>query len=90
MAHVLGLGQGSDVEMTERLIQAFHDMCTTLEIPHSIKDAGVDEKKFFENLDTLSEKAFDDQCTGSNPRYPLISEIKQLYTNAYYGECKAV
>jgi acetaldehyde dehydrogenase/alcohol dehydrogenase len=90
MAHVLGLGQGTDIEMTERLIQAFRDMCTTLEIPHSIKDAGVDEKKFFENLDRLSEKAFDDQCTGANPRYPLISEIKQLYTNAYYGESKSV
>ena len=50
----------------------------------------MDEKKFFANLDRLSEEAFDDQCTGTNPRYPLISEIKQLYTNAYYGENKAV
>jgi acetaldehyde dehydrogenase/alcohol dehydrogenase len=61
-----------------------------LEIPHSSKEAGVDEKKFFVILDRLSEEAFDDQCTGTNPRYPLISEIKQLYTNAYYGENKAV
>jgi acetaldehyde dehydrogenase/alcohol dehydrogenase len=85
MAHVLGLGEGTDVEMTEKLIKAFHDLCTVLEIPHSIKDAGVDEKRFFANLDRLSEEAFDDQCTGTNPRYPLISEIKQLYTNAYWG-----
>jgi acetaldehyde dehydrogenase/alcohol dehydrogenase len=90
MAHVLGLGEGSDSAMTDHLIAAFHDLCTKLEIPHSIKDAGVDEKQFFANLDRLSEEAFDDQCTGSNPRYPLIGEIKQLYTNAYYGENKAV
>jgi acetaldehyde dehydrogenase/alcohol dehydrogenase len=90
MAHVLGLGEGSDEEMTDRLIVAFRDLCTKLEIPHSIKDAGVDEKKFFANLDRLAEEAFDDQCTGTNPRYPLISEIKQLYTNAYYGEGKKV
>jgi acetaldehyde dehydrogenase/alcohol dehydrogenase len=90
MAHVMGLGEGSDLEMTNRLIDTFHDLCTKLELPHSIKDAGVDEKKFFENLDSLSERAFDDQCTGANPRYPLISEIKQLYTNAYYGENKVV
>jgi len=90
MAHVMGLGEGSDLEMTNRLIDTFHDLCTKLELPHSIKDAGVDEKKFFANLDSLSERAFDDQCTGANPRYPLISEIKQLYTNAYYGENKVV
>jgi acetaldehyde dehydrogenase/alcohol dehydrogenase len=90
MAHVLGLGEGTDVEMTERLMGAFHDLCTKLEIPHSIKDAGVDEKKFFANIDRLAEEAFDDQCTGTNPRYPLISEIKQLYTNAYYGDNRAV
>ena len=53
-----------------------------LEISQSIQAAGVDEKKFFANLDNLAEEAFDDQCTGTNPRYPLISEIKQLYTNA--------
>ena len=90
MAHVLGLGEGSDIEMTERLIGAFYDLCTKLEIPHSIREAGVDEKKFFANLDRLSEEAFDDQCTSTNPRYPLINEIKQLYTNAYYGDNKAV
>jgi len=90
MAYVMGLGEGTDMEMTERLIDAFHNLCTKLEIPHSIKDAGVDEKHFFANLDNLAEEAFDDQCTGTNPRYPLISEIKQLYTNAYYGDDKAV
>ena len=52
----------------------------------SIKDAGVDEKVFFDSLDKLAELAFDDQCTGANPRYPLIKEIKQMYTDAYYGK----
>jgi acetaldehyde dehydrogenase/alcohol dehydrogenase len=90
MAHVMGLGEGSDDEMVERLIKAFHELCTKLDIPHSIRDAGVDEKAFFAHLDRLSEEAFDDQCTGTNPRYPLINEIKQLYTNAYHGNSKAV
>jgi len=56
-----------------------------LNIPMSIKEAGVDEKEFYANLDQLSENAFDDQCTGANPRYPLISELKALYIAAYEG-----
>ena len=68
----------------------FGDLCVVLEIPQSIQAAGVDEKKFFANLDNLAEEAFDDQCTSTNPRYPLISEIKQLYANAYYGNDEVV
>jgi acetaldehyde dehydrogenase/alcohol dehydrogenase len=86
----IGRGDASNEVMTERLIEAFRGLCDKLEIPHSIKEAGVDEKKFFANLDNLAEEAFDDQCTGTNPRYPLITEIKQLYINAYYGDQKTV
>jgi acetaldehyde dehydrogenase/alcohol dehydrogenase len=93
IARYIGLsvtGKESNDEMTALLIEAFRDLSDKLEIPRSIKEAGVDEKKFLANLDRLSEEAFDDQCTGTNPRYPLISEIKQLYTNAYYGNRKTV
>ena len=50
-----------------------------------IKDYGIDEKDFLDRLDDMVEQAFDDQCTGANPRYPLFKEIKQMYLNAYYG-----
>ncbi|MDR3232933.1 MAG: bifunctional acetaldehyde-CoA/alcohol dehydrogenase [Planctomycetaceae bacterium] len=89
-ARYMGLGEGTNEQMTEKLIAAFRNLSDRLEIPKSIKEAGVDEKRFLANLDKLSEEAFDDQCTGTNPRYPLISEIRQLYTNAYYGEHKTV
>ena len=67
------------------------DMNKQLEIPTCIKEYEggiIDEKEFNERLDEMSELAFDDQCTGANPRYPLISEIKQMYLNAYYGGAK--
>ena len=54
-------------------------------IKKTIAEYGVDEKYFLETLDEMSEQAFNDQCTGANPRYPLISEIKELYLDAYYG-----
>jgi acetaldehyde dehydrogenase/alcohol dehydrogenase len=90
MARYVGLGNGTNEELLQKLLTAYKELCAQLDIPKSIKEAGVDEKRFFENLDALAEEAFDDQCTGTNPRYPLISEIKQLYTNAFYGECKVV
>ncbi len=55
-------------------------------IPKTIKDFGVDEKAFNDRLDEMVEQAFDDQCTGANPRYPQMEEIKQMYLNAYYGK----
>jgi len=67
------------------LVAAVEALKQELDIPASIKDAGVPEKAFFADLDALAEEAFDDQCTGANPRYPLISELKQLYTDAYHG-----
>ena len=54
-------------------------------IKKTIKEYGIDEKEFLSRLDEMTEQAFDDQCTGANPRYPLMSEIKQMYLNAYYG-----
>jgi len=67
------------------LIDAIQKLKKEIGIPMSIKEAGVDEEIFMDGLDELSELAFDDQCTGANPRYPLIKEIKELYKQAYYG-----
>ena len=58
---------------------------TELNLPKSIKEFGVEEKEFMANLDLLVERAFDDQCTGANPRYPLMNEIKEIFLNAYHG-----
>lgn len=73
-------------EKVEALISAVENLKKTLEIPASIQELGIAEKDFLARLDVLSEKAFDDQCTGANPRYPLISEIKDLFLKAYYGK----
>jgi acetaldehyde dehydrogenase/alcohol dehydrogenase len=67
----------------ESLIEAIEDLKAQLNIPGSIQEAKVDEKAFMASLDQLSEMAFDDQCTGANPRFPLFAEIKQLYIQAY-------
>ncbi len=83
VVETLGLGGRSDEEKVERLIQAIDRLKTQLNIPKSIRAAGVDEKTFYADLDKLAEDAFDDQCTGANPRYPLISELKELYIAAY-------
>ncbi|MFA6816814.1 MAG: bifunctional acetaldehyde-CoA/alcohol dehydrogenase [Lentisphaeria bacterium] len=72
-------------EKVEILITKVDELKNLLGIPMSIKEYGISEKEFLRGLDELSEKAFDDQCTGANPRYPLISEIKDLYLKAYYG-----
>ena len=86
VADSLGLGGKTDDEKVEKLIAAIQKLKKEIGIPMSIKEAGVDEKVFMDNLDNLSELAFDDQCTGANPRYPLISEMKALYKAAYYGK----
>jgi len=86
VAEFLNLGGKTDDEKVEKLIKAISKLKADINIPASIKDWGVDEKAFLENLDSLSELAFDDQCTGANPAYPLISEIKQMYLDAYYGK----
>lgn len=85
IADSLGLGGKNDDEKVKNLIDAIQKLKKEIGIPMSIKEAGVDEKAFFDNLDSLSELAFDDQCTGANPRYPLIKEIKEMLRDAYYG-----
>lgn len=81
----LGLGGKTNDEKVKLLIKAIDELKVKLNIPKSIKEAGVDEKEFYANLDQLAENAFDDQCTGANPRFPLISELKALYIAAYEG-----
>ena len=85
VAEFLNLGGKNDDEKVANLIKEIEKLKKSINIPASIKDWGVDEKVFLDNLDNLSELAFDDQCTGANPAYPLISEIKQMYLDAYYG-----
>ena len=85
IADYLGLGGKSDEEKLENLIKAINELKARVGIKATIKDYGIDEKDFLERLDDMTEQAFDDQCTGANPRYPLMSEIRQMYLNAYYG-----
>jgi len=79
IADYLGLGGKTDDEKVENLIQAIRALKAEVDIPKSIKACGITETKFYESLETMSMEAFDDQCTGANPRYPLIEEIKALY-----------
>ena len=85
IADYLGLGGKTDEEKLENLIKAINDLKAKVGIKDTIKDYNIDEKVFLDNLDEMVEQAFDDQCTGANPRYPLMSEMKQMYLNAYYG-----
>ena len=85
VAEALNLGGSTDKEKLEKLIAAVNDLKEKIGIKKTIKDYGVDEKYFLETLDDMTEQAFDDQCTGSNPRYPLMEEIKEMYLKAYYG-----
>ena len=85
VADYLKLGGSTDEEKLERLIAAVDVLKERVGIKKTIRDYGIDEADFLERLDAMVEQAFDDQCTGANPRYPLMSEIKQMYRNAYYG-----
>ncbi len=85
VADYLGIKGGSDEEKLEGLIKAINELKHKVGIKDTIQEYGVDEQVFLDNLDEMVEQAFDDQCTGANPRYPLMSEIKQMYLNAYYG-----
>ena len=80
------LGGDSDEQKLENLIQAINELKAKVGIKDTIRDYGIDEADFLARLDDMVEQAFDDQCTGANPRYPLMSEIKQMYLNAYYGK----
>ena len=88
VAKFIGLKGKTDDELVESLIKKLKELQAAVEQPKTIADAlkgKVSEEQFLEKLDAMTEDAFDDQCTGANPRYPLMSEIKQMYLNAYYG-----
>ena len=85
IADSLNLGGNTDQEKLERLINKIDDLKERVGFKKTIKDYGISEEDFLSTLDEMSEKAFDDQCTGANPRYPLISEIKEIYLKTYYG-----
>ena len=74
------------VSYTHLFLAAIEDLKEKVGIKKTIKDYGIDEQTFLDTLDEMVENAFDDQCTGANPRYPLMSEIKELYLKAYYGK----
>ena len=86
VAESLNLGGANDDEKVENLIAAVHALKQRVGIKDTIRDYGVDEEKFLSTLDEMVEQAFDDQCTGANPRYPLMSEIREMYLRAYYGK----
>ena len=86
VADYLGVKGKNDQEKLEGLIDKIEALKERVGIKKTIKDYGVDEKHFLDTLDNMVEQAFDDQCTGANPRYPLMKEIKAMYLKAYYGK----
>lgn len=86
IADYLGLDGKTNEEKVDKLINKIDELKDAIGIKKSIKEYGIDEKDFLDRLDEMVEQAFDDQCTGANPRYPLMSEIKEMYLNAYYGK----
>ena len=85
IADYLGLGGTTDEEKVELLIAKINELKAQVGIKATIKEYGIDEETFLSTLDEMVEQAFDDQCTGANPRYPLMSELKEMYLTAYYG-----
>ena len=85
-ANFLGIFGKDDKETLEKFIEKIENLKEGVGIKKTIKDYGVDEQYFLDTLDDMVEQAFDDQCTGANPRYPLMSEIKEMYLRAYYGK----
>ena len=90
VADYLGIKGKNNEEKLKNLIKAIDDLKEKVGIKKTIKEYVPDEKDFLDRLDEMTEQAFDDQCTGANPRYPLMSEIKQMYLNAYYGKHETV
>ncbi len=85
-ARFCGIQAKDDKEAVKKLIDKIEELKESVGIKKTIKDYGIDEKYFLDTLDAMVEQAFDDQCTGANPRYPLMSEIKEMYLKAYYGK----
>ncbi|TCK92778.1 acetaldehyde dehydrogenase /alcohol dehydrogenase AdhE [Natranaerovirga hydrolytica] len=86
IAKHLGLKTSTEIEGVQSLVKAVRDLMKTLDIPQTIREHGVEEKSFLSKLEYLADKAFEDQCTTSNPRVPLVSELKSIYKTAYYGK----
>ncbi|MBR2705068.1 MAG: bifunctional acetaldehyde-CoA/alcohol dehydrogenase [Clostridia bacterium] len=86
IAEALGITGKDDKDKFEKLLAKIDELKDAIEVKHTIKDYGISEKDFLATLDEMSEQAFDDQCTGANPRYPTIEEIKNLYLKVYYGK----
>ena len=86
IAEYCGMKGKNDQETFNNFIKAAEDLKAAIDIPASIHDYGIDEKAFMDGLDEMSENAFNDECTGANPVYPLISEIRELYLRAYWGK----
>ncbi|TAH64194.1 MAG: bifunctional acetaldehyde-CoA/alcohol dehydrogenase [Anaerolineaceae bacterium] len=86
VAGFIGVSGKDDIDTFDNLILAIGKLKESVDIKKSIKDYGIDENIYLDSLDEMVEQAFDDQCTGANPRYPLMSEIKDMYIRAYYGE----
>lgn len=85
-ARFVGIQAADDAEAVRKLIDKIEELKATVGVKKTIAEYGVDEKHFLDTLDAMVEQAFDDQCTGANPRYPLMSEIKEMYLKAYYGK----
>ena len=85
-AEFCGIKGKDNNEIFENFINAIEELKAKVGIKKTIRDYGIDEKDFLDRLDDMTEQAFDDQCTGANPRYPLMSEMKEMYLKAYYGE----
>ena len=91
VAKYVGCKGETDEELFESLIVKIEELQRILQLPKTIKEAlgeNVSEREFLDSLDSMSRDAFDDQCTGANPRYPLVKEIKEMYLRAYYGESR--
>ncbi len=84
-ARAVGVNGNTEKEIFEKFLEKIEALKETVGIPHTIQEYGIAEEDFLQSLDEMSEQAFDDQCTGANPRYPLIAEIRELYLDAYYG-----
>ena len=90
IAAALGIHGRNKAEQFENFITAIRELKSRIGIKPTIRDYVPNEEDFLARLDEMTEQAFDDQCTGANPRYPMMKEIKQMYLNAYYGKHKNV
>ena len=90
VANFAGIAGKDDNDTLEKFIQALEKLIDTIGIKKSIREYGIKEEDFLATLDEMAERAFDDQCTGANPRYPLMAEIKEIYLSAYYGKSSSV